>query len=95
MSYKRGPYTKSKVRKLAKAQGYRIASLAQAYRSGWWAWLWVWGWDKAQQRILVCRFYACHENPEGFCELPPVADTVFSSGGVQSNQLRLDLRPST
>lgn len=91
MANEHGPFTKAYVRKLAKQKGYRIASSAQAAKTGLFAEIWVWGWDESKQRILTCRFYASRDHPHGYCELPPVSDTIFCSGGVQINQLGLPL----
>lgn len=72
-------------------RGYRIASLAQAARTGFYAEIWVWGWDATAGNIKTCRFYVSREYPNGYCEFPPVSDTQFAKGGVQANQLGLSL----
>lgn len=89
----RGPYTKSYVRKLARQQGYRLASPAQATKTGLFAEVWVWGWDESRQRVITCRYQVGHDHPDGHCNYPPVSDTVRAPGGIAANQLQLDIIP--
>jgi hypothetical protein len=88
---RRGPYTKARVRSLARQQGYYLASQAQANKFGSFAEIWVWGWDETGRRVVLCRFYACAGRPNGHCDYPPVSGNVFISGGVRANQLGLAL----
>lgn len=83
--------TRSRIRWLARQQGYYIAGPAYAARTGLYAKVSVWGFREEDRQIVLCTFSADRDCPQGYCDFPPVSGNVFVAGGVKVNQLGLGL----
>ena len=86
----KGKFTRARVRKLARQQGYYVASPAKGTPTNLFAKVYVWGWREEDQQIIGCWFILCREHPNGHCPFPPVSQNVWVQG-VRANQLGLGL----